>query len=238
MKMDKFLISLLLLVLMAGCTINENFVYKPAGVVDGGLKLPVKVAVLPFVDGTEGFTQRTTSHGEYVNLAKSGVDYRINLLPPDQWGKAFADELAASGSFQQVRFVYDISEVADNEVVIAGVVTKAYLAIASRTNPSLFAVTLNARTGKQGRAFWEKSTSREEVSGAGYGEGCGFSRQCAVDQYHAHWNKIVMGAFLDARQDFVTTLLRRGGGKKDEPSNKTATPESVDLLIKHIIKEK
>lgn len=236
--MKRLFAAAVLLALMAGCAVNENFVYKPAGPVAGGPKLPVKVAVLPFEDGTEDFTKRTTSSGGYVNLAKSGIDYRINFLPPDQWGKAFADDLASSGAFPLVRFVYDASEAADDEVVIAGIVTKAYLSIHGRPDPSLCTVSLNARTGKQGRVFWEKITSREEILGIGYGEGCGFERQCAIDQCHTHFNRILRGVFLEARQDLIRTLVRDGVSNKDAPSSKISVPESVDRLIEHIIKEK
>ncbi len=44
--------------LMTGCSGNSNFVYKPSPPAVGERKLPVKVAVLPFQDGTEEFTKR------------------------------------------------------------------------------------------------------------------------------------------------------------------------------------
>ncbi len=93
--------------LAAGCAVNSSFAYKPNPATAGGPKLPAKVAVLPFVDGTENFTMRGSvfSDGRY-NLAKAGMYKSMDALTPEFWGKSFADELAASGSFRAVRFVY------------------------------------------------------------------------------------------------------------------------------------
>ena len=100
--------------LLAGCAANTNFVYKPNPPAAGAPKLPAKVAVLPFEDGTENFTKRgsTLSDGQY-NLAKTGIPGVMTAMPPEFWGKSFADELAASGSFRSVRFVYSPSEIKD-----------------------------------------------------------------------------------------------------------------------------
>ena len=85
------------LALAAGCA-REHGVRLPAGSArTGGPQLPVKVAVLPFEDGTENFTERgsTLRRDIQYNLAKTGVP-GLSALPPEFWGKSFADELAAS----------------------------------------------------------------------------------------------------------------------------------------------
>ena len=71
------------LLLMAGCGINSTFVYKPGAPAASGPKLPVKVAVLPFKDGTEDFTKRGglfAKEGYTYNLAKSDIGDLITAL--------------------------------------------------------------------------------------------------------------------------------------------------------------
>lgn len=236
--MKRFLISILIFTTMTGCSINTSFVYEPGAPEMDGPKLPVKIAVLPLQDGTENFTMRGSNlSGGYVNLAKSGLDYRFNALQADRWGKSFADDLKSSGCFQSVRFIYDAAEAAEDEVIIAGTITKASLSIQGGPVPSSLAVTLNARLGTQGRVFWEKSVAREESLENGYGVGCGFSRQCAVEQCHTHYNNIVRGVFFEARRDFITTL-GRSSSSKDEQSSKSTVSGSADRLIEQIIRGK
>lgn len=73
---------------LAGCSMNSNFVYKPNPPPAATPKLPVKVAVLPFEDGTENFTLRGSvlGAGQY-NLAKAGVGGTITAMPPEFWGR-------------------------------------------------------------------------------------------------------------------------------------------------------
>ncbi|MDD2900485.1 MAG: hypothetical protein PHI31_17465 [Desulfuromonadaceae bacterium] len=234
----RLLISILILTTTAGCSINTSFVYKPGAPEVDTPKLPVKIAVLPLQDGTEDFTMRGSNFsGGYVNLSKSGLDYRLNAMQADRWGKSFADDLKSSGRFRSVRFIYDATEAAENEVIIAGTITKAYLSIQGGPVPSSLAVTLNARLGTQGKVFWEKSVAREESLEKGYGVGCGFSRQCAVDQCHTHYNNILRGVFFEARQDLVMTL-EHSSASKDEQSSKSTVSESADRLIEQIMREK
>ncbi len=238
--MKQFLISILILTVTTGCSINTAFVYKPGAPEVDTPKLPVKIAVLPLQDGTEDFTMRGSNlGGGYVNLAKSGLAYRFNVLQADRWGKSFADDLKSSGCFRSVRFIYDTAEAAEDEVVIAGTITKAYLSIHGGSVPSSLAVTLNARLGTQEKVFWEKSVAREESLEKGYGVGCGVSRQCAVDQCHAYYNNIVREVFFEARRDLIMTLGRSSSSKDEQPRKSTSTvSESADRLIEQIIRGK
>lgn len=148
-SMRRFLIAAVGLVLLTGCVSNKNlageasgmtFVYQPNVPVVGGPKFPVKVAVLPFKDGTEDFTKRGSifaSETLFYNLAKSGISGMIPALTPDLWAKAFADEMAASGAFRAVRFVYTPSELVDEDLFIEGAVLKA-TATGGWVNPNEF----------------------------------------------------------------------------------------------------
>ncbi|MDO8944792.1 MAG: hypothetical protein Q7U75_16545 [Desulfobacterales bacterium] len=226
----------------AGCALNPTFIYRPTPSEELGSTLPVKIAVLPFRDGTEEYTRNGSSLGGYVNLAKTGIDYGIAAFPPNRWGKAFADELAASDGFQAVRFVSDISEGADDEILVAGTVTKADVPIlGGGSDPVRFAVRLNARIGRDKPPFWNKVVSREGSKGVGYLSGCGLDRQCVIDRRHAHHNDLMREMFREARVDLAKSLSSRSGSRVKEsgfsPSASPAqTPESVDEMIEGILK--
>ena len=192
---------------------------------------------MPFSDGTREYTTDGSSLGGYVNLAKAGIDYGIGAFTPNRWGQAVADELAASGCFRAVRFVADISQGNDDEVIVAGIVTKADVPIIGGADPVRFAVSLNARTGRGGKIFWDKAVSRDEAPGAGYGLGCGFNRQCAIDRRHAHHNDLLRGMYLEARQDLVATLARDRVAANERP-DRPAPAGSVDETIERILEEK
>jgi len=243
--MMRFLITALVLASLAGCGVNSSFVYKPSMPEEGARKLPVKVAVLAFADGTGEYTRHNSSTGGYVNLAKTGIDYGIGAFPPNQWGKAFADELKASGEFREVRFVFDLSEGANDEVIVAGTVTKADVPLPGSSDPVRFSVSLNARVGRDGQIFWEKPVAREDAAEGGYATGCGFDRQCAIDRRHAHHNDVLRGMFLEASADLATSLSSRSGrqGKEDvlPPGVSPLTVpsmESVDETIEGILNGK
>lgn len=92
--MVRILIAVLFLGMMAGCGVNSTFVYKPGAPAADRLMLPVKIAVLPFVDGTEDFTRRgSVFDGDSLayNLAKAGWGGVITALTPELWAKAFAE---------------------------------------------------------------------------------------------------------------------------------------------------
>lgn len=125
-QMKKLFLGGLLLLLAAGCAPNAAFVYKTAAPATGGPKLPVKIAVLPFADGTENFevigSKYMNTPIRRFNIVKCGPPGIIDALPPEFWAKAFADEMSASGRFEAVRFLYDRSELADEAFLVEGTV--------------------------------------------------------------------------------------------------------------------
>ncbi|MDD5763339.1 MAG: hypothetical protein PHP88_12655 [bacterium] len=231
--------------LMAGCSVNSTFVYKPGAPVVGGSKLPMKIAVLPFKDGTEDFTKRGSVFNPenlVYNIAKTGFGGQMTALTPEVWAKAFADDMAASGAFRAVRFMYSPTEMVDEEIYIEGTLEKAYAAAAT-TSPSEFALRLRALRRADNRLAWEKEVTRVwKTTGSIYG-GCGIG-QCAIDRYHAALNEVIQGIFAEARADLVATLAGLSGSRAGEgslpPAASPSAPasESPEQTIDRILKEK
>lgn len=251
--MKRILVAAMVLVLMAGCAVNSTFVYKPAAPVAGVQKLPVNVAVLPFKDGTENFTDRGSvfSSGQY-NLAKAGVSATITALTPDLWAKSFAEDLAASGSVRTARFVYGPSELADEDLFVEGTLRKAY---AGKTfdDVNAFALSLRASTRSDKRPVWEKEVAKEWKTRKDLYSGCSVGIQCSLDRFHAEYNKAMQEIFAEARADLVAALAsdsgRRAGegglppASLGEPRQEKGTPappaqESVEQTIERLLKEK
>ncbi|MDA8122069.1 MAG: PDZ domain-containing protein [Deltaproteobacteria bacterium] len=211
------LCAALALLLMAGCGVNSTFVYKPGGPAVGGPKLPVKVAVLPFKDGTEDFTDRGSvfiSGGQY-NVAKAGIAATMTALTPELWAKSFAEDLAASGVFRAVRFIYGPSELVDEDISIEGTLTKAYVG-KTFDNFNEFAVSLRALTRSDKRIVWEKEVTRRWKTPGNAYAGCGMGIQCSVDKFKAEYNKAMQGMFAEARADLVATLAASSGSPAGE----------------------
>ena len=253
--MKRFLIAAVVLGLMAGCSVNSTFVYKPAPPMAGGPKLPVKVAVLPFKDGTEDFTDRGSvfiSGGQY-NVAKAGIAATMTALTPELWAKSFAEDLAASGVFRSVRFIYGPSELVDEDISIEGTLTKAYVGKMFE-NFNEFAVSLRALTRSDKRIVWEKEVARRWKTPGNTYAGCGMGIQCSVDKFKAEYNKAMQGMFAEARADLVATLAVLSGGRageggippaaspdearKGEGTSAPPAPESVERTIDRILKGK
>ncbi len=242
------------LALMAGCAVNSTFVYKPSAPVAGVQKLPVNVAVLPFKDGTEDFTDRGSvfSGGQY-NLAKAGVAATITALTPEMWAKSFAEDLAASGSLQAARFVYGPSELAADDLYVEGTLRKAY---AGKTfdDVNAFALSLRASTKSDKRLVWEKEVAKEWKTPKDLYVGCGMGIQCALDKYHAEYNKAMQAIFAEARADLAATLAALSGSRdgegglptvaspgealRDKGTSSPQAPESVEQTIEKILREK
>ncbi len=230
----------------AGCGVNSTFVYKPGAPAETGSKLPVKVAVLPFQDGTGDFTQRGSiwaPESLTYNLAKAGIGGSITALTPDLWAKSFADDMTASGAFQGVRFIYSASELADADIYIEGTVQKVYVAV-SWEKPSEFALGLRALRKTDNRPVWAKEVTRAWKKSNPY-DTCGkFSLKCEVDLWHAEMNRAMQAMFAEARTDLLETLASSSGGRAGEGSlSGTASPtpsapESVESTIEGILKGK
>jgi hypothetical protein len=242
--MKGLLMAALALLLMAGCSVNSTFVYKPGAPSVGGSKLPVKIAVLPFKDGTEDFKDRGSvfSGGQY-NIAKVGYTSFMTALTPELWAKSFAEDLAVSGSFRSARFLYSPSELAEEDFCVEGTLTKAY--IEKRFGDgNEFAISLRALTKSDKRVVWEKEVSRAWNNSFTLYEGCGkISIQCQVDRHHADINRVMREMFAEARADLVAMLGSPSGGPpgRDVVGEGTSAPrdtESVDGTIERILQGK
>ena len=228
--------------LAAGCSVNSNYVYKPTPAAAGVPKLQAKAAVLPFQDGTEDFTKRGSifSDGQY-NLAKTGIGGTITAMPPEFWGKAFADELAASGNFLAARFIYSPSELQDEGYLIDGTLKKVIYA-ATIDYPNELLVSFKATRRSDNKVVWEKEVGKAwKARNAGSSQ-CGLGIQCEIDHLHGNWNKWMAAVLSEARADLVGTLASlsesgTGAGAGAEPAGQPA-PESVDRTIDKILKGK
>ena len=237
-------IAAVALAMMAGCAVNSTFVYKPNAPVAGAQKLPVKVAVLPFKDGTEDFTDRGSvfSGGQY-NLAKAGVTATITALTPEMWAKSFAEDLATSGGFGAARFVYIPSELSDEDLFIEGTLKKAY---AGKTfdDTNAFELSLRALTRSDKRLVWEREMSKEWKTPKNIYSGCGMGIQCSLDKFHGEYNKAMQEIFATARADLMGTLASHPGSRAGEGSlPPTGSPapqvqESVEGTIERILQGK
>ena len=247
MPIVRCLVASFVLLLAAGCSVNTEFVYKPGAPMSSAWKLPVKVAVLPFQDGTEDFTSRGSvfdMDALKYNLAKAGWGGVMTALTPDLWAKAFADEMAATGRFQGVRFLYSSSELVDEDLRIEGTLEKATLAGAFVGKPNEFALGLRAFRRTDAHPVWEKKVSRKWINEKEtLYDGCGeWEIQCAVDRHHADANRMMQGMFAEAGADLVATLAPlsgRGSGADDlAPASSPAPspPGSTDGEIERILK--
>jgi hypothetical protein len=231
--MKRVPIAAMVLVLMAGCGVNSTFVYKPGGPVAGSAKLPVKIAVLPFKDGTENFMDRGSifSGGQY-NMAKAGYTTFMTALTPELWAKSFAEELAVSGSFRSARFLYSPSELADEDFFVEGTLTKAYFGKRFEDGNE-FAISLRALTKSEKRVVWEKEVSRAWKNSFILYEGCGkMSLQCPADRHHADTNRVMREMFTEARTDMVATLASGHGSRAGEGGLPTAASPGEALQDK------
>ena len=242
----RFSVALFLLLSLSGC-VNTTFVYKPATPAALSSPLPLTIAVLPFADGTENFTQRggifIDQKNLTFNLAKTGLSGTINALTPDLWAKAFADEMSASKKFQAVRFVYNQSELAQEDLYIEGTLETASIA-GTVDRPSHFALALRALRKGDNSLAW--ATEVENTWSWSSYQGCGMGIQCMIDRYHGDVHNAMQGLFLEAISDLAATLSAENRGKNLRQTNGIVpmepTPQpaagSVDETIENILKEK
>ena len=242
--MNNLLISLILLIFLAGCSYNSTFVYKPSAPTVGAQKFPVKVAVVAFKDGTEDFSKRGNElfdqKNTVYNLAKGGWGGVMTALTPELWAKALADELAASGPFGSVRFVYKLAEAADEEIRIEGVLEKATLAGTFVGTPNEFVLELRAFRRTDAHPVWEKKILRKWVNDRNtLYDGCNgdFDIQCGVYRHHADTNRVMREMFVEARADLVRKLAPSAQGAARQDAAVSEPPrESVDKTIEGILK--
>jgi len=237
-------VATVVLMLMGGCSVNTAFVYKSGAPASSGPRLSLKVAVLPFKDGTEDFTDRGSifSSGHY-NLSKSGIPATMTAVTPELWAKSFAEDLAASGSFRTVRFVYSPSEFVDEDLIVEGTLKKAYLG-KTFEDTNAFALSMSALTRSDKRLVWEKEVTKEWKIPKTIYDGCGMGIQCMTDRFHADTNRAMQGIFAEARADLMSTLAALSGSRAGEnglppaASPTSQPPESVEGTIERILKGK
>ncbi|HEY5997232.1 MAG TPA: hypothetical protein VIU29_09425 [Candidatus Deferrimicrobiaceae bacterium] len=240
--MRKRVIGGLLLLLSAGCSVNDRFVYKPTPIAADVERLPFGIAVLPFADGTEDFVRRGSvfePESLFFNLAKGGIDGHITALTPELWAKSFAEELAASGRFRSVRFVYARSELADEEFRIDGVLEKM-TAAAAFTRENEVAVLVRAVRASDDRAVWEARFERRWKTSPQLYDGCGaLDKACMNERGHASTNRLMQsilseaGAALAAK---LPTLAGRGESPPGTSSDPLPAPGSAESDIERILK--
>lgn len=240
----RFAIVAVVLFSLAGCGYT-SFVYKPGPPLAGAVQLPVKIAVLPFVDATEDFTTRGSGlapESMTLNLVKFGIPATTSALTPAFWAKSFADDLAASRNFQSVRFVYSQSELLADEIRVEATVEKAY-AVGSWNKPFEIVLQFSAAQGVDHKPVWEKSMLK--VWTPDIHEGCGIGYQCILDQRYADLNRVMQSLFAEARVDLVRTLSKSAPGVVDGLLPVTGgqtpnppPPESVEQTIDQILRQK
>lgn len=240
--MKKPIFASFFLLILAGCSTNTTFVYKPGAPAVGAQKLPVKVAVLPFKDGTEDFLKRGSAldaESLTFNLAKSGIAGFTNALPPVFWAKAFSADMAASGNFRTVHFIFSPTELLDEEFYFAGTLEKANAA-GGWTKPSEFVLNLQGVRRSDKRTIWEKRIVRDVIARKSDFDGCGNNFQCMADRSHASMNETMQGMFAEARVDFLRSqdyivTGRDGQDLVREGPTPPLDSESVDEVVKKIL---
>lgn len=241
-----FPVSAVLLLSLGGCSADKKFIYKPGAPAEAGPKLPVKIAVVAFSDGTEDFKQRGSvfqAESLALNLAKTGIYGWSNAMTPDFWAKAFADEMSAWGTFQSVRFIYSTSELLDEEFYIEGTVDKAY-AVGGWTRLNEYAISLRALQKNQRTPVWTKKVERALKSRKELYDACGRDIECNKDLANSEMNRILQGMFAEAGADLTANLAKQLGikgadaPKKPEEASLPLSAESVDDTIEEILKGK
>lgn len=117
------------------------------------------VAVVRFADGTGNFTKSGSAGRRQVNLAKSGdFGTPIGALPPELQAEYFAQELASTGLFENVRVAVDADDLQNEKLVIDGTVSESFLDIGDSWN-FRFAMKLTAK--RDGQPVWEREAGAD-----------------------------------------------------------------------------
>lgn len=211
-----------LLALSAGCAARGEFVYRPRLAEEGGRRLPVKVAVLPFAG------------------AGRAAERPGNAMPPEAWARAFAEELAASGRFESARFVPAPSGLEDEGILVDGVVRKALLRIGWEHTQE-FQVSFRATRRSDGKAVWGRELGRAWKTPTAAGGWC-IGPKCVDAAFHEDWSRVAASLFAEARADLAATLATLPGGGAGGPGAGAAPPgppgeEPLDRTIDRILKE-
>ncbi len=237
--MKKVLIMFLSVSILAGCSSGLVYQRKPNPSQDGP-KLPVKVAVVAFEDGTRDFTREGNLFGGYVfNLARTdingtwintGAAFSVSSLPAVRWSKTLAEDMSASGAFRSVKFIYSPSERTDEEIIIEGALTKAYYTTIT-DKPDEFVLHLKVRRMPDNTVLREGDVGKIGVRPRNLTSGCFMYGGCVIDRIQGYLSGVMQGIFADVRRDLVRAL-------ESPPSEKNPVPpgqESPEEVVKRIL---
>lgn len=229
----RVLALLLSLLVVAGC--GPGFTYQRKGNLTAakGPRIARKVAVVAFEDATENFNRRGFLLSGYdFNLAKEGINgaligtgaaFAVSALPAELWAKSFAEDLRALGIFQSVRLVLTPSELTDEDIVVDGALTKAYLTTI-KNKPDEFALHLRARRAADRVVVWEQDVAKTGVRPAALTKGC-LAGGCVVARIHGYLNGVMQEIFADAWRGLVQALA--GHAPKEPTPSPADSPEDV-----------
>jgi len=243
--MKRLLILLLSASFLAGCSSGLVYQRKPDAAQDGP-KVPVKVAVVAFRDGTEDFTSRgNIFSGHVFNLARTDINslslspvpvfsvsslFTVSSLPAANWSKALVEDMAASGAFRSVKFVFGPSEVTDEDIVVEGALAKAYFTTIS-DKPDEFVLHLKVRRVSDNTVVREGDVGRSGVRPSGLTTTCFTYGGCVVGRINGYLNGVMQEIFADVRRDLVRTLAPPPAEKKPVPPGEDSPEEVIKRII-------
>jgi len=202
----------------AGCSTTTPFVYRPTRPA-GVPAAPVKVAVLPFENGTGDFVEVIRDQRKLWNLSRASYFSVIEALPPERWARELAADLAASGRFASARFVYARDELAGDEVAVEGTLVRAYLMGAGGGE---FELSLQARAPREAPPLWTARLVRTHPVWDG-------------SQLHQWAQGDMAGMFAEAGEGLAKALAARSGAARPRPA---AGDQPVDETIRKILEGK
>lgn len=235
--MKRILMLFLAASFIAGC--SSGFVYQRKANPSGDVpKLPVTVAVVAFRNDTGEYTSTGNIVGGHVfNLARTdingvwlntGAAFSISSLPSEKWAKSLAEDMAASGAFRSVKFLYSLSEVTNEDIVVEGALKKADFTTV-KSQPDEFVLHLTVRRMPDNAVVREADVGRSGIRPSDLTGGCFMYGGCIIDRIHGYLNGIMQGIFSDVRRDLVLALA-------PPPEKKTDLPkESPEEVIKRIL---
>lgn len=237
------------LAMLAGCSTDAPFVYRPSQPSTGVRMLPLHVAVLPFAGGngaTVAGGKRPVDPGR-LDLTKVGLFGLIDPVTPEDFAKAFAGELAASGRFRAVRFVRKAGDQPDADIRVEVAVEKAAIAASGNVSNEI-AIRFRALRGAERLPAWEHIVARRWTDPPDLYEECARANlkpelavRCYADRMHERLNEEMRALFSDAGSMLAAALGPPGGdlpgGAEPKPARPAESPESVDSLVDRILKD-
>jgi len=237
--MKSVLILFLSASFLAGCSSGFKYQRKAVPAQEGPV-MPVKVAVVAFEDGTRDFTSEgNILSGHVFNLARTdinglslntGAAFSVSSLPAANWSKALAEDMAASGAFRSVKFVFAPSEATGEEIVVEGALTKAYFTTING-KPDEFVLHLRVRRMPDNTVLREGDVGKIGVRPGGLTTTCFTYGGCVVGRIHDYLNGVMQGIFSDVRRDLVRALEPPPSGKNSAPPGQDSPEEVVKRIL-------